>query len=257
MIKHIKDDLYQIGEHVQNQYGFEAILTYVLLNDGNPILIDCGSHIHRDSVMSQLDELLGNAVPEYLFLTHSELPHAGNITAVSQKWPKLKVIVSNVMLPYIEVLPVLPLAQITQVVPGTKIDFPSRIIEFVDALLKDQPGSHWIYDSRTGTLFTGDGFGYFNEEAAIEQLAETAVNGVSQLAFEQYHKIAFRFLRWIRPERLAVDLRQMFAKREVRVIAPIHGNAICGDIETHLERMIAALTAVKQSYQNIMPLENN
>ena len=84
MIQHVKDDLYQIGEHVQNEYGFEAILTYVLLNEGNPILIDCGSHIHRESVMAQLSELLGNTTPEYLFLTHSELPHAGNIAAVAE-----------------------------------------------------------------------------------------------------------------------------------------------------------------------------
>ncbi|MEM7117444.1 MAG: MBL fold metallo-hydrolase [Chloroflexota bacterium] len=249
MIQHIKDDLYQIGEHVQNEYGFEAILTYVLLNEGNPILIDCGSHIHRESVMAQLSELLGDATPEYLFLTHSELPHAGNITAVANKWPDIKVIVSNVMLPYIEVLPVIPLEQITQVVPGTKIEFPTRTIEFVDALLKDQPGSHWIHDPRTGTLFTGDGFGYFNAEGEIARLAETAVSGVTQRAFEQYHKIAFRFLRWIRPERLAVDLRKMFTKRNVQVIAPIHGNAIRGDIQIHLDRMIAALTAVKESYQ--------
>ena len=250
MIQHIKDDLYQIGEHVQTEHGFEAILTYVMLNEGRPILIDCGSHIHRQSVMQQLDSLIGEAVPEYLLLTHSELPHAGNITAVAERWPNIKVIVSNVMLPYIEVLPVLPLEQITQVVPGTKFDFPTRTIEFVDALLKDQPGSHWIYDSRTGTLFTGDGFGYFNDEQAIGQLPQTASTSVSQFAFEQYHKIAFRFLRWIRPERLAVDLRKMFTKRRVEVIAPIHGNAICGEIETHLDRLIDALTAVKESYKS-------
>ena len=249
MIQHIKDDLYQIGEHVQNEYGFEAILTYVLLNDGNPILIDCGSHLHRDSVMQQLDELLGDAIPEYLFLTHSELPHAGNIAAVAEKWPGIKVIVSNVMLPYIEILPVLPLAQITQVVPGTKIEFPTRTIEFVDALLKDQPGSHWIHDARTGTLFTGDGFGYFNDEAAIGVLGGiSAETTISQTAFEQYHKIAFRFLRWIQPDRLAIDLRKMFAKRNVQVIAPIHGNAICGNIDVHLDRLIQSLAAVKESY---------
>ena len=137
MIQHIKDDLYQIGEHVQNEYGFEAILTYVLLNDGNPILIDCGSHVHRDSVMQQLDEVLKGATPEYIFLTHSELPHAGNIAAVAERWPDIKVIVSNVMLPYIEVLPVVPLEQITQVVPGTKIEFPTRCLLYTSPSPRD------------------------------------------------------------------------------------------------------------------------
>ena len=249
MIRQVSDDLYQIGEHVANEHGFEAIHIYVMLNEGAPILIDCGSHIHRDSVMGQLNELIGDTVPEYLFLTHSELPHAGNIAAVAEKWPNIKVIVSNVMLPYIEVLPVLPLEQITQVVPGTKLTFPNRTIEFVDALLKDQPGSHWIHDSRCGALFTGDGFGYFNEKAAIGQLGDSAEFAISQQAFEQYHKIAFRFLRWIQPDRLAIDLRKMFAKRNVQVIAPIHGNAIRGDIDTHLNRLIESLAAVKKSYQ--------
>ena len=248
MILHIKDDLYQIGEHVPNEYGFEAMLSYVLLNDGNPILIDCGSHIHRESYVAEIDQLLEGATPEYLFLTHSELPHAGNIAAVAEKWPDIKVIVSNVMLPYIEVLPVLPLEQITQVVPGTKIEFPTRTIEFVDALLKDQPGSHWIHDPRTQTLFTGDGFGYFNDEATINTFPESAENGISVKAFQQYHKIAFRFLRWIRPDRLAIDLRKMFTKREIKVIAPIHGNAIRGEVPLHLDRMISALEAVKNSY---------
>ncbi len=249
MIQHITDDLYQIGEHVQTEHGFEAVLTYVILNDGNPILIDCGSHIHRDSVMAQLNELLGEAIPEYLLLTHSELPHAGNIASVAEKWPNIKVIVSNVMLPYIEVLPVLPLKQITQVVPGTKIELKSRTVEFVDALLKDQPGSHWIHDSRTGTLFTGDGFGYMTDSAGSQTVINGSANEVSQTAFEVYHKIAFRFLRWIKPERIAEDLRKMFTKRNVQVIAPIHGNAITVNITGHLDRAIAALAAVNASYK--------
>lgn len=249
MIRHVIDDLYQIGEHVQTEHGLEAILTYVILNDGSPLLIDCGSHIHRDSVMEQLNELLGDAVPEFLFLTHSELPHAGNIAAVTEKWPDIKVIVSNVMLPYIEVLPVLPLDQITQVVPGTKIEMTGRTIEFVDALLKDQPGSHWIHDSLTGALFTGDGFGYMDTEENSQSIVDGSADDVSQTAFETYHKIAFRFLRWIKPERIAADLRKMFAKRNVQVIAPIHGNAITVNIGTHLDRLIAALAAVNNSYK--------
>lgn len=168
---------------------------------------------------------------------------------MAEQWPNIKVIVSNVMLPYIEVLPVLPLEQITQVVPGTKIDCASRTIELVDALLKDQPGSHWIHDSRTGALFTGDGFGYFNGEGEIGAVVDSAETHISTQAFAQYHKIAFRFLQWIQPERLSADLRKMFAKRNVQVIAPIHGNAIACDIETHLDNLIEALATVKVSYQ--------
>ncbi len=144
MIRRVVADLYQIGEHVETSFGFEAVRTYVLLNGGRPILVDCGSHLHREKIMSELHLLLGDTVPEYIFLTHSELPHAGNMASVAQKWPDIRVLVSSVMLPYIEVLPVLPPEQMIQVRPGSQIELPLRTFEFVDALLKDQPGSQWI-----------------------------------------------------------------------------------------------------------------
>ena len=249
MIRHVTGDLYQIGEYVENEYGVEAVQIYVLLNDGKPILIDCGSHLHRRSIMDALGELLGDTSPEYIFLTHSELPHAGNIASVAEKWPDIQVIVSNVMLPYIEVLPVLPLENITQVVPGTKLEFPTRTLEFVDALLKDQPGSQWIYDPRGKTLFTGDGFGYFHNSADLQKFSDEVEDGITIEQFQNYHRVAFRFLRWIKPERLNADLDRMFGNREIDIIAPIHGNAIRGNVSTHLNRVKEALAAVHEEYK--------
>lgn len=251
MIRHVTDDLYQIGEHVAGNYGREAVNVYVLLNDDHPILIDCGSHLHKGSIMAEMDEVLDGRVPEYIFLTHSELPHAGNIASVAQKWPGIKVIVSNVMLPYIEVLPVLPLSQISQVVPGHTVVCPPRTLHFVDALLKDQPGSQWVYDSRTQTLFTGDGFGYYTSDAQIDQFGDEIEGGIATEQFAAYHKTAFHYLRWIKPNRFNADLDRMFANRPISVIAPIHGNAIRADVPTHVGRMKAAIEQICHSYERV------
>lgn len=250
MIRQVTDDLYQIGEHVGGDYGREAVNVYVLLNDDHPILIDCGSHLHNASIMADMDEVLDGRVPEYIFLTHSELPHAGNIASVAQKWPNIKVIVSNVMAPYIEILPVFPLRQINQVVPGYTIECPTRTLYFVDALLKDQPGSQWVYDSRTETLFTGDGFGYYTSDPQIEQFSDEIEGGVAAEQFVAYHKTAFHYLRWVKPNRFNADLDRMFANRPISVIAPIHGNAIRGDVPTHVERLKSAIEQICNSYRN-------
>ena len=248
MIRQIVDDVYQIGISVPGKEGHEAVRVYVILNDGHPILIDCGSHLYRPQFMQEMQEVLDGATPEYIFLTHSELPHAGNIKSVAEKWPGIKVIVSNVLLAYIEILPVLPLSQITAVIPGTKLDVNGRILEFVDALLKDQPGSQWIYDSKTGTLFTGDGFGYFQEEALIDQFSDEIDGGIHESQFQAYHYHAFRFLRWVKPDRLGADLDTMFSRRPINVIAPIHGSAIRNDITTHKDRLKNALANVREQY---------
>jgi len=250
MIQQVTADLYQISEQVSGPYGHEAINVYVLLNGNRPVLIDCGSHLHRAAIMSHLENLLAGRVPEYIFLTHSELPHAGNIAAIVQKWPHIKVMISNIMLPYIEVLPVLPLEQMIQVVPGSRLDFPGRTLEFVDALLKDQPGSQWIYDHRTRTLFTGDGFGYYHSPQTAHKFSDEIPGGIRESQFRRYHQTAFRFLRWVQPHRLNADLDRMFANRPVEIIAPIHGSAIRADIDLHRERIKAAITAICQEYHD-------
>lgn len=244
MIRNITADLYQIGECVAGDNGHEAVLVYILLNDGHPILIDCGSHLHRASLMTDLEELLDGKSPEYIFLTHSELPHSGNLQKIADKWPDIEVLVSNVLLPYIELAPVLPLEQITAVTPGTVLDVAGRKLEFVSALLKDQPGSQWIFDPQTGTLFTGDGFGYYHPAEQCDKFSDEIEGGIQTEQFQAYHDHAFKFLRWVIPARMNADLDRMFQQRLINIIAPIHGSAIRSDIPTHLIR-------VKQAIENI------
>ena len=249
MVRNVKDDIYQIGEMVAGDNGYEAVNVYVILNQGRPILIDCGSHLYRANFMAQLDTVLGGAIPEFVFLTHSELPHSGNLQAIAEKWPEIKVRVSNVMLTYIEIAPVLPLGQITPSRPGTVLVVGDRELIFVDALLKDQPGSQWIYDSTTGSLFTGDGFGYYaaTEE---EKFSDELTDGISVAQFQAYHYNAFRFLRWVAPELLNVDVDLLFKRYKVQLLAPTHGSAIRADIPEHVARLKEAISNICIAYRN-------
>jgi flavorubredoxin len=218
----------------------------MLENDGQPVLIDCGSHLHRPEIMAALDQLLAGAAPAFVFLTHSELPHAGNLQQVAQRWPGVRVIVSNVMLPYIEIAPVLPLTQITAATPGTTLDLGNRSLVFLTALLRDQPGSQWIYDPRLGALFTGDAFGYYHQEGQCDRLSDELADGVGVEQFRAYHRNAFRFMRWVQPARLNADLDRLFQSRAVQLICPAHGNAIRSEIPMHVRRLQQALAQARE-----------
>jgi flavorubredoxin len=229
--------------------GHEAVQVYVLMNNGQPILIDCGSQLHRAGIMQALNELLAGLTPSYVLLTHSELPHAGNLAQVARQWPQVNVIVSNVMLPYIEIAPVLPLAQITALRPGAILQVAGRTLEFVEALLKDQPGSQWIFDRQTGTLFTGDGFGYYHSAEQCGRFSDEVSGGLTVEQFQTYHRTAFRFLRWVVAERLNADLEKMFAHYPVNIIAPIHGHALRGEVPKHVAQLQQAITHICADFQ--------
>ena len=252
MIKNVKADIYQLGECEPGANGHEAVHAYAILNQGAPLLIDCGSHLHTRSIMADLESLLGEDSPAYIFLTHSELPHAGNLRSVIGKWPHIHFLVSHVMLPYIEIAPVVPQDQIHVVAPGKVLELAGRRLVFLSALLKDQPGSHWIYDPETRSLFTGDGFGYYHEAGACQRFSNEIEGGIRVDQFSTFHENAFRFLRWVVPEKLFADLDQLFARYSIEVIAPTHGNAIF-DVETHLSRLKTAIREIHAGFEAVEP----
>lgn len=247
MIRNVKDDLYQVGESVEGQDGIhEAVRVYVLLNDSCPLIFDAGSHIHRGEIMKDLKELLGDTIPGYVFLTHTELPHTGNLSSILKEWPETKLVVSSAILPHVELPWWVREDQIQYGYAGTNESYGGRKISYSDAILKDQPGTHWMFDEKTGTLFTADAFGYLYPKEADLKFDDELDNGIPSEWFKNYHESAFRFLPMVSGEGVNQDIDKVFAKRKVNILAPTHGNAIRGNIADHIHRVKQGLLEVCQ-----------
>jgi flavorubredoxin len=114
--------------------------------------------------------------------------------------------------------------------------FAGRSLEFVNAPLKDQPASQWIFDFETHTLFTADAFGYYHSPGECELFESDEGGDVRMDSLLEYHKVAFRYLRWVIPYPLNDAIDEIF-KRDVRIIAPVHGNPITTRIEEHVQML--------------------
>lgn len=230
-IRHVDKDLYQLGGSVAGQEGWhEAVRVYVLLNEGSPLLFDAGSHVHAHNIMADLRELLGDTPPSHVFLTHTELPHTGNLSVILKEWPNTKLVVSSGILPHVELPWWVKPEQVEYAYAGTEKDYGGRSIYFLDGILKDQPGTHWMYDEATATLFTADAFGYLYPEEADLAFDDELDDGVPMDWFKRYHEGAFRFLPQVDASKVNADIDKVFAKRDIDIIAPTHGNALRGDI---------------------------
>ena len=245
MIRQVVGDLYQIGESIAGAEGWhEAVRVYLLLNDGCPLLFDAGSHIHRGQIMAELQTLLGETAPGYVFLTHTELPHTGNLSTILQAWPETKIVVSSAILPYCELPWWVKEEQVMYGRAGTNERYGGRSISFLDGILKDQPGTHWMFDKQTGTLFTGDAFGYLFPESAETLFDDELEAGVPADWLRRYHETAFRFLPMVSGAKVNADIAKVFAKREVKVITPTHGNAIRHDVKGAVARFNQAILEI-------------
>jgi len=245
MLRHIVGDLYQVGDSVSGEDGWhEAVRVYVLLNDGSPLLFDAGSHVHKAGLMKELEELLEGVAPSHVFLTHTELPHTGNIGAILETWPQAKLVVSSAILPHVELPWWVEADQILYGYAGTNETYGGRAISFLDGILKDQPGTHWMFDERTGALFSADAFGYLYPQQADTKFDDEFDDGLPVDWLRRYHASAFRFLPLVSAEKVIADIAKVFAKREVRVIAPTHGNAIRGDVKRYVNSFNQAMSEI-------------
>ena len=103
-----------------------------------------------------------------------------------------------------------------------------------------------MFDETTGTLFTADAFGYMFPKAADEKFDDEIENGIPIEWLKSYHQSAFKFLEMVSGDKVNADLEKVFAKRDVKVIAPTHGNAIRGDIDAHVTRLSKAISEICQ-----------
>lgn len=245
MLRLVTDDLYQIGETVAGKDGWlEAVRVYVLLNQGCPLLFDSGSHVHSTQIMTELKSLLGDTPPGYVFLTHTELPHTGNINAILDTWPETKLVVSSAILPHVELPWWVTSEQFQFVYAGTNEVYGGRQISFLDGILKDQPGTHWMFDAQTKTLFTADAFGYFLPQSADLMFDDELADGIPLDWLKRYHASAFRFLPMVSGSKVNVDIAKIFDKREVKILAPTHGNAVRGDVIQCVRRFNQAILEI-------------
>ena len=243
----VAGDIYEVGECGQGEDGrHEVDRVYVIKNGKRPLLIDSGSRIYRTSIMKSIEDILDGQTPEVLFLSHTELPHAGNVRALGDRWPGLTVVVSELVLAYLELPRYKEIKKLIYIPAGTERAFAGRELEFMNAILRDQTTSQWILDYKTGTMFSSDAFGYYHLPGKCELFNDEKGGATREVDMMDFHRNAFGYLRWVIPERFNETIDKVFENRDIKIIAPIHGNPIRSDINDHvamLKRIIKRLRA--------------
>src|SRR5215813_3453155 len=123
---------------------------YLLLGDRS-LLVDTGFPGTWRQVDVHLDEELGGEPLDYVFPTHSEVAHSGNLNKLLQKYPKLRVVgdMRDFWLYYPD-----HRDRLDQVRPDTEIDLGRGLmLRFLQALICDLPNTLWAYEHSTQALF--------------------------------------------------------------------------------------------------------
>jgi len=210
------------------QFGSPRTGAAYLIRGSNPILIESGTAASAATICDVLGEFgelaefgeleeFGNLSPEYIFLTHVHLDHAGGAGHLARAYPQAKIVVHDRackhladpsrlidgvrsaapdLFPYYGETLAIPGHRLLPVVGGEVFDLGNGIRLEVIA----SPGHAYhhvcFFEHGSRTLFTGDAVGHWNEPVEVPLTVPPRFDLAQSLA-------TLEALRQLNPEHLA------------------------------------------------------
>ena len=195
----------------EGQYILEngmAYNSYVIL-DEKTALLDTADKIAVDRWLENVDEVLGDVVPDYLIVHHLEPDHSFGIQAACDKFPNMQLVMSanaKRMLPqFVDI----DLDRVVTVAEGDKLELGAHTLNFVAAPMVHWPEVLVSYESSEKVLFSADAFGKFGTTDADE--------GWNCEARRYYFNIVGKFGAQVQA------LLKKAAGLDIKTICPLHG----------------------------------
>ena len=232
-----------INQCYDHEGNHEHVSLYLLYGPEGTVLVDSGSFYHRDEITAAVDEATDGDGPDVIVLSHSDYPHAANVSPLGGDTEDVELVASSAS-PAQQGLPDARKCDI-----GGELTIEGRTFSFIDPPLADRSHTTWIYDHGDGVLFTADGFGNYHDPGQCDHLSGDFPDVTPADDIYEYHRDNLVWLRYVAPEKVEQKLETIFATFDVNAVAPIHGNPIeADDLDTYRDRLGDAMRRIASEY---------
>lgn len=139
-----------------------------LIRAREPVLVDTGMTALRDGFMRALRTLIDPAELRWIWITHADADHIGNLRSVLDEAPHARIVTNYLGVGKLG-LQMLPVERTYMLNPGQALDVGDRRLLGHRPPVYDAPETMAVFDTRTTHLFSSDCFG-----AVMQQPAEAA-----------------------------------------------------------------------------------
>jgi flavorubredoxin len=232
-------NIYQLGAYVPVPgIGVLAVNSY-LIRGLQPVLVDTGIAALREPFMDQLRALIDPAELRWIWLTHADPDHAGNLAAVLAEAPQARVVTNFLGMGKLGLLQ-LPVDRVYLLNHGQALDVGDRELLALAPPSFDAPETSAAFDRSSGVFFCADSFGaLLAEPAATAQAIDPAALREGLIAWSA---LDCPWLRNTDERRLAAALAAV-RELDATVIAGSHLPPAQGLTDALLQHLAAARTA--------------
>lgn len=138
-------------------FGVLPVNAY-LLRAAEPLLVDTGLGALRGPFLQRLSELIDPADIRWIWITHADPDHIGNLAAVLEVAPEARVVTTYLGMGKMAMSGIGP-ERAYLVNPGQSLDVGDRRVMALRPPCFDAPETTGFLDTKQGTLFSADCFG--------------------------------------------------------------------------------------------------
>jgi len=206
---------------------------YLVEGTDETLLFDTLSPASTDHVIGAISTLVGDRGLDYLVVSHPDVPHAGNASAILDEHLETRLVAPR----YGNDHELYRLDDALHVGEGDSIDLGGRVVEFHEATFLDAPVSVWMSERETGTLFTVDWMGFpHSDNEALTPVDESA--GTFDIEqFVEFHSRVLFWYQYVDGEKVAREIDRLVDRHDPGIVAPAHGRVIRADADGHMKLM--------------------
>lgn len=150
-------------------YGVLPVNAFVI-KAKEPVLVDTGMASVRADFMRKLEAVINPNDLRWIWLTHIDMDHIGNLEAVLEVAPNARIVSSFIGMAKLGLYG-LPLDRVFLLNPGQHINTGDRQLLAIKPPTYDAPETTALFDNKSSTFFSADCFG-----AILEQPVNSAAD---------------------------------------------------------------------------------
>jgi flavorubredoxin len=212
-------------------------INWYLIEAQEPVLVDTGMPIEREQFLITLGSLIDPAEIKWIFLTHDDNDHAGNLAQAMKAAPNARLVIPFLAFARLADSHVLSMDRVLLINPGQSFSAGDRELMVLRPPIWDSPATQALYDPKNRTLFSADALGAF-----IPEPAEDVTDILEAVYTENFQTFACAISPWIH----LVDQSKFdqhlaaVSKLEPRTILSSHGLVAHGRADSLLKALSAA-----------------
>ncbi len=144
------------------------------IHSREPILVDTNGVAFQEDYLRALEAVIDPADLKWIFVSHTDLDHIGNLDAVMRLAPNAKVVVPSLGAAKFGLREGFDMSRLVPLDHGQRLDLGDRELVLLKPPTYDAPETTGFFDTRTRVLFTVDSFGAlmdgpYEELAAVSE----------------------------------------------------------------------------------------